>query len=156
MKLIKARIEKVVEAMPKEHAVVLRADSKAFLIYVGQVEAVAIHRELLGERSQRPLPHDLARNILTAFDIEVRKIVVSSIVNDVFCATLLLTQVSPFGGESPHRTEVRLDLRASDAMILALKSGSDIWVTQDVLDKVQDVAMFLKDSDEGGTPAGDD
>lgn len=141
MDLVKAEVQRVIGTVGNDFAVVVRADEKAFLIYVGQPEVVAIFRELKGVGVQRPMSHDVVVNILNGFDIEVKMVVISSIVDNVFCATLVLTR-SGAGGE---RNEVRLDVRASDAMIVALKTGSQLWVTPDVFDQVEDVTPMLPD-----------
>lgn len=145
MDLVKAEVQRVIGTVGNDFAVVVRAKDKSFLIYVGQPEVVAIFRELKGVDVQRPMSHDVVVNILSGFDIEVKMVVISSIVDNVFCATLVLTRQRA-GGE---RSEVRLDLRASDAMIVALKTGSQLWVTPDVLDQVEDVTPMLpEDTDD--------
>ena len=144
MDLVKAEVQRVIGTVGNEFAVVVKADEKSFLIYVGQPEVVAIFRELKGVGAQRPMSHDMLVNILTGFDIEVKMVVISSIVDNVFCATLVLSQSVPDGG----RNEVRLDVRASDAMIVALKTGSQLWVTAEVLEQVDDVTPMLPDSDD--------
>jgi len=125
--------------------VVLEADSKRFLIFVGPYEADAIKREMRGLRTERPLTHDVIAYILQGFNIQVKKLVVSSIVNNIFCATLVLDRTRD--DQSEMVEEVRLDIRASDAIILALKTGNTIWVTRQVLDTVEDVSDALEEID---------
>ena len=135
-------------------AVVLKADGKRFLIFVGPYEAEAIKREMRGVRVERPLTHDLVRYILTGFDIQVDKVVVSSIVNNIFCATLVLSRGGDESGGTPE--VLRLDIRASDAIILALKTGNQIWITRRVLDAVEDVTEALAEIDRQFRGAQDD
>lgn len=147
------QVERVIATVERQFAVVLKCDQKRFLIFVGRPEATAIYRELKGEEPQRPFAHDLMKGILDGFDVRVRMIAVSSIVKNVFCATLLLRQDS---GEEPRR-EVRLDLRASDAIVMALKCGADLYATDAVIESVEDVTELLEQADEfGGLPEGDD
>jgi bifunctional DNase/RNase len=127
-------------------AVVLRHPEKHFMIFVGPAEAAAIRRELRGDRTERPLTHELISYVFQGFDIRVTKVVISSIVNDVFCATLVLEQDRT--DEPGGKNEVRLDVRASDSMVIALKSKAQIWVTRRVLDKVEDVSETLARIDE--------
>ncbi len=140
--LVPARVSRVLPFRDSA-AVVLVAEGKSFLIYVGLNEASAIVRELQGERPDRPLTHDLLAYVLTGFDIAVTNVVVSSIVNGVFCATVVLAQSRPDG----TRAEVRLDARASDSLVLALKSKAALLVTRRVLDEVEDVASLLSEID---------
>jgi bifunctional DNase/RNase len=148
--LVPARIDRILPFRDMS-AVVLEAAGKKFMIMVGQYEAFALMREIRGEKPDRPLTHDVIGYLLTGFDIEVRRVVISSLVNDVFCATLVLAQA----GE-PARPEVRLDIRASDSLVIAKKTGTPISVTRRVLDQVEDVTQALLRIDEhfateGGT-----
>ena len=136
LELLPATVERVLPFRDSA-AVVLRAEDKPFMIFVGRYEAQAIMRELEGERTERPLTHDVISYILTGFDIIVERIVVSSIVNSVFCATLILAR------EGADSEEVRLDIRASDSLVLALKTGVPIWVARRVFEQVGDVSEAL-------------
>ena len=126
-------------------AVVLSAEEKRFLIFVGPYEAEAIRREIREVRVERPLTHDVITYLMTGFDIEVKKVVISAIVGNIFCATLALMQSRD--GESDAKNEVRLDIRASDAMILALKTKNQIWLSRSVYDSVEDLTDVLDDID---------
>ena len=142
MDLTEVQVDRIISPNAEEHGVVLRTETKAFVIFVATPEAVAVKRELDAVPAPRPMSHDLVANILSGFGIEVRKIVISSLVNNIFCATLLLSQEA--GDEaSSMRKEVRLDLRASDAIVVALKTKKPLWVSSQVLDSVQDVTPLL-------------
>ncbi|HGY91063.1 MAG TPA: bifunctional nuclease family protein [Planctomycetes bacterium] len=146
MDLVKAEVERVIGTTGQDYAVVVRAEGRAFLIFVGQPEVVTIYRELKGETTPRPMPHDLVVNLMQGFDIEVRLVVISAIVDNVFCATLLMARRDDDeSSELSH--EVRLDLRASDAMIIALKTGSELYVTREVLEQTEDVSQMLPDAE---------
>lgn len=121
-------------------AVVLVHEKKRFLIFVGPAEGAAVQRELAGQRADRPATHDLLDYILKGFEIVVTKVVVSSIVNNVFCATITLDQVVQDGGP---KNEVRIDARASDSIVVALKGKVPLFVTRRVLDAVEDATEHL-------------
>lgn len=150
MELIEVSVDRVIATTDSDFAVVLRCAEKPFLIFIGRPEVMVLYRELKGIESQRPLSHDLIVNLIRAFDIEVRGVAISSIIDKVFCATLLLTQEAE---ETMERNEVRLDLRASDAMIVALKTNSQLFVSREVLDQVADASPFLE-LDDGMGDAG--
>lgn len=137
LELLPATVERVLPFRDSA-AVVLRAEGKPFMIFVGRYEAQAIIRELEGERTERPLTHDVITYVLTGFDIKVERIVVSSIVNSVFCSTLILAR------DGADSEEVRLDIRASDSLVLALKTGVPIWVARRVHEQVEDVSEALE------------
>ena len=127
--------------------VALSHPDKKFVIFVGQVEGAAIDRELRKVRSDRPMTHDLLEYALRGFDIALARVVISSVSNGVYCASIILTQQLP-----EHRNEVRLDARASDAMVLALKFEVPLFVTSEVLDAVEDfgeqLALLDDENDE--------
>ena len=153
MQLIPIKIERVIAGTNEEFAVVLRAPTKLFFIFVGHAEALAIYRELKDARSRRPLPHDLVVNLLRGFELTMVSVAISSIVDGTFCATLLVRQEASAGARA---RELRLDVRASDAMILALKCGRQLWATTAVIDTVEDVTEILRGTDENdGGLAGD-
>ncbi len=142
LELIAARIERVLPLRDMA-AVVLTAEAKRFMILVGLYESAALLRELRQEKSERPLTHDLIGYLLTGFDIEVEGVVISSLVRDVFCATLILQQRVP-----DSRPKVRLDVRASDSLVIAQKTGCPLFVTRRVLEQVEDVSAALERIDQ--------
>jgi uncharacterized protein len=146
--LLEVSIERVLGVREgSAQAVVLEREGKRFLIFVGPAEGAAVRRELAGERAERPLTHDLLDYVLRAFDVAVTKVVISALVNDVFCATISLTQRI---GDDVN--EVRLDARASDSIVVALKAKAPLYVTRRVFDVVDDVSEQLEklEAAEGG------
>jgi bifunctional DNase/RNase len=143
LELVEVKIERVIGFRETQAAaVVLAHPEKKFLIFVGPAEGAAVQRELSQQRADRPATHDLLDYVMKGFDIEVKKVVVSTIMNNVFCATLILTQ-KPQGGGPSH--EVRLDARASDSIVIALKAGVPLQVTRRVLDAVEDATKNLEE-----------
>ncbi len=140
--LHKIRIKKVLGPTQTGTAVLLGNEKKTFVMFIGLYEGAAIIRELNGETPQRPLTHELLCYILEGFDIEVKKIIISDIVNNTFCATLVLEQkVTEKNAEwTGKRNEVHIDARPSDCLIIALKSKKEIFCTSKVFEKVRDVS----------------
>jgi len=137
----RVEVKKVAGPIEGGAAVFLGNERKTFVIFVGIFEATAILKEIQNQRSPRPLTHDLIHNILLGFDVTVKQVRLSSLVENTFCATLILEQqLTGENGEfNGQRNEVRIDARASDSIVIALKEGTDIWVANDVLDAVEDV-----------------
>lgn len=148
LELLPAVVDRVLP-FPDSAAVVLRAGGKPFMIFVGPYEREAIMRALNDEKPERPLTHDVISYVLTGFDIEVERVVISSIVRGVFCATLVLRRQ----GSEPE--EVRLDVRASDSLIIALKEGVPLWVARRVWEEVEDVSEALAKLDAQFAGVGD-
>ena len=142
----KFEVKKVAGPIDGGAAVFLANKNKAFVIFVGINEATAIVKELQKQSTIRPLTHDLLHNILVGFDIEVKKVIISKIVDNTFCATLILEQkvLDSDGNPTGQRNEVHIDARASDSVIIALKTGKDIWVTREVYEKVEDVSQQME------------
>lgn len=152
------RIKKVLGPINAGTAVLLGNDDKTFVMFIGTYEGAAILRELNNESPPRPMTHDLLSHVLTGFDIQVKKIVISSIVENTFCAMLVLDQkcVDDGGADwNGRRNEVHIDARPSDCLVLALKQGVDIYATQSVLEKVHDISegIQLGDTSEPSKPS---
>jgi bifunctional DNase/RNase len=102
-------------------------DSEIILpIWVGSYEANAIALEIEKMVSQRPMTHDLLRNMITQLKYKLERIIVNDLADNTFYAVLELIDDS---GKS-----VTLDARPSDAIALALRADCPIFVTQKVLD----------------------
>ena len=95
-------------------------------IWIGEFEAHAIAMELQGVESPRPLPYDLMRSMLTQLGGSVEHVLINELSMDVFYARIVITLNSQ---------TVELDSRPSDAIALAVRSGSTIFVDESVMDR---------------------
>jgi bifunctional DNase/RNase len=155
VQLEKVKIKRIIGPTPSGAAVLLGNEKKTFVVFVGFYEAAALIREINHEVPARPLTHELIQNVFLGFDIEVKHVVISTILENTFCATLILDQRVRGGKEdwSSRRNEVRIDARPSDCFVLALKNKVDIFVTPEVFDQVQDVSK-MTDEVEGTLSGG--
>lgn len=144
--LHKLAIKKVLGPINAGTAVLLGNDEKTFVMFIGQYEGAAILRELNGETPPRPMTHDLMAYVLSGFDIRVKQVIISDIVDNTFCATLVLEQkcVNADSEWNGKRNEVRIDARPSDCLVLALKEKAEIWATSTVLEKVHDISEGMQ------------
>ena len=140
--LEKIRIKKVLGPINTGTAVLLGNEEKTFVMFIGPNEGAALLRELNHETPPRPMTHDLLSFILAGFEVKIKQIVISDIVDNTFCATLVLEQLCKdgAGGWNGKRNEVRIDARPSDCLVLALKERVDVYATRSVLERVQDVS----------------
>jgi len=145
--LEKVKIRKIIGPTPSGAAILLGNERKTFVVFVGFYESAALLREINHEVPARPLTHELIQSVFLGFDVEVKRVIISSIIENTFCATLVLQQkVTEGNGEwSGRRNEVRIDARPSDCLVLALKNKVDIFVTAEVFERVQDVSKMTGD-----------
>ena len=100
---------------------------RSFPILIGISEAVAIDRKVRGYEPARPLTHDLLASVISRMGGEVARIEVCGLRDNTFYARLLITR----DGES-----IEVDSRPSDAIALAVRLDSPIYVAEEVLDEV--------------------
>lgn len=95
-------------------------------IWIGLVEASAIAMELENITIQRPLTHDLIKNILGELKVDVVKIEVTDLKESTYFALIHLNTTNGV---------VAVDSRPSDAIALALRTESPIFVSDQVIEK---------------------
>lgn len=108
--------------------VVLKSlDSETILpIWVGAFEANAIALEIEKIVPQRPMTHDLLRNLIVETGLKVKRIIINDLRENTFYAQIDL--------EDSQGNAINLDARPSDAIALALRLDCPILVEQKVLD----------------------
>ncbi len=95
-------------------------DSDTILpIWVGAFEANAIALEIEKIVPQRPMTHDLIRNLITEIGFQVIRVIITDLRENTFYALIELT-------DQTGKT-VTLDARPSDAIALALRSDCAIY-----------------------------
>jgi bifunctional DNase/RNase len=94
-------------------------------IWVGAYEANAIALEIEKIAPQRPMTHDLLRNLIIELGAKVERVVVTELRDNTFFAVVEMRNNS---GEP-----VMLDARPSDAIALALRADCPIFVSEGVI-----------------------
>ncbi len=94
-------------------------------IMIGYYEAQSIHLALNDIHIQRPLTHDLLVNIIYALDADIRYVIVNDLRETTFYARIHFN----INGQ-----DVDVDARPSDAVAVAVRSNSTIYVEDSVLD----------------------
>jgi len=95
-------------------------------IWIDQAQAQNILAGLSGQTPPRPLSHDLMVSLLEAGGLTLERVIVHAIEDNTFRAVLKLT------GPGPEQQQ-ELDARPSDAIALALRTGSGIWMLEEVV-----------------------
>jgi bifunctional DNase/RNase len=112
--------------MPSNQPIVLLrevAGERYLPIWIGAVEATAIAFAQQGVVPPRPLTHDLMKDLIGATGNELREVRITEMRDGVFYAVLVLSS----GAE--------VSARPSDSIALALRTGSRIVCSEDVLDE---------------------
>ncbi len=108
-------------------------------IVIGGFEAQAIAVAMEGMVPSRPLTHDLLKNTLDTFEIEVTEILINNLVEGVFHARILCMQ---------HGREFEIDSRTSDAVAMAVRYGCPIFTYDFILDAA---GVRIEDTQSGET-----
>jgi len=113
--------------------VVLRdPDNKINLpIWIGPLEAASMATELEGIKPQRPMTHDLIRNLLGDLGVTVDAIEVTELRENTYFARILL--------KGRDGRDLEIDSRPSDAISLALRTKSPIYVAKKVLETSSEI-----------------
>lgn len=101
--------------------------NRRFSVMIGEPEAQSIAMKLNNKKAPRPLTHDLIHNLLNTFGSKLEKILIYNMINDVFYSELhIKTGVDV----------IVVDARTSDAVALAVRSDSPIYIKSEILDIV--------------------
>jgi bifunctional DNase/RNase len=99
-------------------------------IWVGVFEANAIALQIENVETPRPMTHDLLKRVIDGLGGVVERIVVCALKENTFYATIHL---------ETSRGSVTIDARPSDAIALALRTGSKIFVKEEVIKDAKSV-----------------
>jgi bifunctional DNase/RNase len=110
-------------------------------IWVGIFEANAIMLKIENIETPRPMTHDLIKNILSNINAKVEKVVVTTLKNNTYYALIFLN----LNGKT-----IEIDSRPSDAIALALRTESPIYVEESVIEQARnfDLSSDISDSEK--------
>ena len=101
-------------------------------IWVGAYEANAIALEIEKIAPQRPMTHDLLRNLIVEMGAQVERVIVTELRDNTFFAIIEM--------RNSEGEKVMLDSRPSDAIALALRADCPIYVNDEVIRASQSVS----------------
>lgn len=125
------------DPVTKTPIVILKdAENKLTLpIWIGLMEATAMATELEGIKMARPMTHDLLRRVVADLGGEIESVEVTDLRDNTYYAVIYLQ-----AGEK----KIAIDSRPSDAISLALRTRSPIFVAK----KVLETSSVLQQSEE--------
>jgi len=129
------------DPITKTPIVILKdADNKLNLpIWIGLLEATAMATELEGIQMARPMTHDLLKNTLIQVGGSVDYVEITELKDNTYYAMIYLKIADK---------QLTLDSRPSDAIALALRTKSPIYVAKAVLE----ASSILQQAEEGKEP----
>jgi bifunctional DNase/RNase len=107
-------------------------------IVIGGFEAQAIAVALEKMQPSRPLTHDLMKNFMTAFNIELHEIIICDLQEGIFYSKLVC---------SSENDTVEIDSRTSDALALAVRFGCPIYTYENILESA---GILMEETSEKG------
>ncbi len=113
-------------------------------IVIGGFEAQAIAVALERMSPSRPLTHDLMKNFMLAFQVELHEIVINDLQEGIFYSKLVCSNAND---------TVDIDSRTSDAIALAVRFGCPIFTYDNILDQAGVLMEDEHPRSEGSKPA---
>jgi len=126
------------DPVTKTPVVVLKDDSEKLNlpIWIGLLEATSMATQLEGIKMVRPMTHDLLKRMIEEMGASVERVEVTALKDNTFYAAIY------FDVNGEHHS---LDSRPSDAISLALRTSSPIYVAREVLE----ASSLLNEQREG-------
>ena len=120
--------------------VLLNQDKTRMLpVFIGELEAMAILRNLNDIETPRPMTHDLLLSVMDKLGAKVTRVVVTHLREGTFYASLEL--------QLADGSSTMIDARPSDSIAVALKAKADLFVSQAVFDEAgQDMPEEREDA----------
>lgn len=112
-------------------------------VVIGAAEAQAIAIRLERVTPPRPITHDLFASMAQAFGVMLKEVFIHKFQDGVFYCEMTL---------SDGDREVKIDSRTSDAVAIAMRTGSPIFTTREVL---EETGFVLDNSDDGEDDGGE-
>ncbi len=141
--MVEMTVESVrINLATQQRVVILKAtkQERYLFIWIAHAEAYAIAVELQGTTSPRPLTHDLLKNAIGELGANIESIVISELIDEIFYARIVLDVAG---------RHVEIDSRPSDAIALAVRAKTPIFVEESVLERA---GVALESNDEPQKP----
>ena len=114
-----------------------RDGERVLPIGIGPLEAHAIAMPLQGERPPRPMTHDVFAEVIAGLGGHLRRVEITELTDNTFHACLVVDQAG---------NEHTFDIRPSDAVALAVRTETPIYVGQAVFDQAGIVPTELTEA----------
>jgi bifunctional DNase/RNase len=148
--MLEVRLTAVRVDLRSNHPVVFLQElegERALPIFIGPAEATAIAYAIQKMRVPRPMTHDLLRDVIDALGATLQRVVVTEVREATYYAELHLLRT-----DAP----IIVSARPSDAIALAARTGSRIFVADDLMDSSGVVLDAEAEADESEEEASEE
>ncbi|MCS7134334.1 MAG: bifunctional nuclease family protein [Candidatus Pacearchaeota archaeon] len=114
----------------EDQNLILKVGCRALFMTITQDQALSIKAALENVTPYRPLTHDILMNILREYEVEILHAVVHDSRDGVYLAKLFLRRKNKI---------LCLDARPSDAVAIALRANSKIYVKKNLIEKAEEI-----------------
>lgn len=114
-------------------------------IVIGGFEAQAIAVALENMHPSRPLTHDLMKNFMNAFGVELQEIIINDLQEGIFYSKLVCYT---------DNDTIEIDSRTSDALALAVRFGCPVYTYEHILESAGILMEDGSGKKSGGEPVG--
>ena len=140
MKKVELEIIALSHSLAQSHnyAIVLgeMGGARRLPIVIGEFEAQAIAVAMEGMSPSRPMTHDLFKNTLTSFNIEIKEIIINNLIDGIFYANLVCIH---------NNEQTLIDSRTSDAIALGVRFNVPLYTYDFILEQ----AGIILDEESG-------
>lgn len=120
-----------------------REGARTLPIFIGPAEARAIALALEGVVTERPMTHDLIRDLLTSLGARLARVVVTELRDTTYFAEMHLDA----GGR-----EIVVSSRPSDAIAVAVRTGTPLFVGDELLESEGFILQSEDNEEDDGSP----
>src|SRR5947208_13003770 len=134
LNLVGVRVE-----LPSNQPIVLLREKEGeryLAIWIGAMDATAIAFALQGIVTQRPMTHDLLKNVLEEIQVHVERIVITELREGTFYAVIHMSR---------NGSRYEVSSRPSDAIALAVRVNVPIFASEEVL---SEASIMIRDEEE--------
>ncbi len=145
--MVEVFVEKLgLDSSTNSHVVILRekGGTRILPIWIGQPEADSIVMEMKSIRRERPLTHDLCKNLIVGLGGTLRRVQITKVQKSTYYAELHVVR-----GDGV----VQIDARPSDSIAIALRMAAPIFAPESLLTAVTEddgAEDFSVPSSQGG------
>lgn len=135
--MIEVRVNGIFLTQSQASGIILKEKdgNRTLPIVIGEYEAQSIALALEDLKPPRPITHDLTVNLLDSIGVTIESVIISELKENTYYAIIRIQK---------DMETMEIDARPSDAIALAVRLGTNIFVNETVMDE----AAYIPDDKE--------